>query len=82
MKKSITLIVKRGALRRFDRLKREAAELPVEVIWDRRRTERRASAAQSQRERRSNERRRQPTFTWEVADFAVVEERDEDESSV
>jgi hypothetical protein len=74
MKKSVTLIVKRGALRRFDRLKREAAEFPVDVMWDRRQGQRRNAASHSTPEKRKRERRQPPAFTWEVADFVVAED--------
>ena len=77
MKKAITLIVKRGALRRFDRLKRDTANLPVDVVWDRRLQERRAGAQPTGAERRQDDRRRQPSFTWDTAQFVAVE-RDED----
>lgn len=71
------LIVRRGALRRFDKLKRATAELPVKVTWDRRLEERRNSAANVARERRQQDRRQAPPFTWEVADFLVVARRDQ-----
>lgn len=77
MKKSITLIVKRGALRRFDRLKRETAGLPADVIWDRRIRERRVTHGTHDGDQRRTDRRGQMAFTWELADFAVVE-NDED----
>jgi hypothetical protein len=66
------LIVRRGALRRFDKLKRATADLPVEVSWDRRLADRRSSSTDVSRDRRQNERRQPPPFTWEVADFLVV----------
>ena len=73
VKPKITLIVRRGALRRFDRLKRDATELPVDVTWDRREQERRSAASKHVGGARKGERRRKPPFTWEVADFVVVE---------
>ena len=39
-KKPIGIVVRRGALRRFDSMTRKTAELPVEVTWDRRTEER------------------------------------------
>jgi hypothetical protein len=59
------IIVRRGALRRFDRLTRDASKLPVEVSWDRRVNEPEAPPG--------TERRRQPPFTWDTADFVVVD---------
>jgi hypothetical protein len=64
--------VRRGALRRFDHLKQKGADLPVEIKWDRRTTERRASSKGAGDERRTTERRQKPPFTWDVADFVVV----------
>ena len=61
------IIVRRGALRRFDRLKRDASQLPVEVNWDRR-------VSDADDPRRA-ERRGQPPFTWDTADFVVVERK-------
>jgi hypothetical protein len=70
------LIVRRGALRRFERLKRATADLPVTITWDRRLQDRRTSTADVARERRRKDRRRPPPFTWEVADFLVVAKPD------
>ena len=69
---TVTLIVRRGALRRFDRLVRDTRDLPATVIWDRRQGERRAASHTVAEERRTAERRRPVPFTWEVADFVVV----------
>jgi len=69
----VELIVRRGALRRFDKLKHATAELPVKLSWDRRIRERRASGSDVQRERRQTDRRKKPPFTWGTADFVVVE---------
>jgi hypothetical protein len=63
--------VKRGALRRFDQLKRKSAELPVEVKWDRRVGDRRGGSSPEGSERRRRERRQRPPFTWDAADFLV-----------
>jgi hypothetical protein len=71
-------IVRRGALRRFDRLKRAARELPVDVIWDRRRS---AEGLTSSAADTYPNRRQQPSFTWGTADFVVVE-KDEEEGLV
>jgi hypothetical protein len=47
--------------------------LPVEVSWDRRKGDRRTASHGVQAERRKNDRRKQPPFTWELSDFVVVE---------
>ena len=72
----LTFVVRRGALRRFDRLKQAAAEVPVDVIWDRRTVHRRMASAAANAERRRSERRRQPSFTWTLADFVVIQEEE------
>jgi hypothetical protein len=69
--KPITLIVRRGALRRFDRLKRDTADMEVDVIWDRRGTGRKTVDPKPPAARPSD-RRKRPPFTWEVADFVVT----------
>jgi len=84
-KKSVGIVVRRGALRRFDALTRKTADLPVEVSWDRRTANRRSSRepAPAAAELRAGDRRKPPPFTWEVADFVVVEapqEEDDDNS--
>lgn len=70
------LIVRRGALRRFDTLAKHAEGLPVKLTWDRRKGDRRGEdappvqpAAEAQR---VVERRQSPPFTWELADFVVA----------
>ena len=68
----IELVVRRGALWRFNALKKKTADLPVTVVWDRRQTDRRKSPGGVQGERRAADRRQKPPFTWEVADFVVV----------
>jgi hypothetical protein len=73
-KKPLGIVVRRGALRRFDALMRKTAELPVEITWDRRLEERRGSDETAGVERRSGDRRKRPPFTWEAADFVVVDE--------
>ena len=67
------IFVRRGALRRFDRLKKAAAAVPVDIQWDRRTDERRTAATSVSKDSRKTERRQQPPFTWKVADFVVVE---------
>ena len=71
----IELIVRRGALRRFDKLTQATKALPVKVIWDRRTAP--SSTAKPDAERRPGrpERRQQTPFTWTAADFVVVERR-------
>jgi hypothetical protein len=72
---TIEIVVRRGAMRRFDALKTRTSKLPVVVTWDRRTDERRdgGDAASVKRNRRHAERRRKPPFTWDLADFVVVE---------
>ena len=78
-KKPIDIIVRRGALRRFDKLKRQAEGLPVNVTWDRRLGDRRKPAeSKVSSERRASDRRKQPSFTWDLADFVVVEPEGEE----
>jgi hypothetical protein len=78
-KKPINIVVRRGALRRFDSLTRKTAELPVQITWDRRTGQRRTSDGTAGVDRRSADRRREPPYTWQVADFVVVDESDVDE---
>lgn len=66
----ITLVVRRGALRRFNKLQKETADLPVVVKWDRRRADR--DAPDEPARGPDEERRAQPSFTWELADFVLV----------
>ena len=69
------IVVRRGALRRFDTLKRKTSDLPVVVTWDRRQDERRASSGDVSTDRRRLDRRQKPPFTWELAEFVVVAPR-------
>ena len=69
----VEIIVRRGALRRFDKLQKTTTDLPVKLSWDRRLHDRRRSSSAIEREQRQEDRRRNPPFTWEVADFVVVE---------
>jgi hypothetical protein len=71
----VELVVRRGALRRFDKLKTAVADLPVKLTWDRRLDERRTETTDVGEERRKNDRRKQPPFTWDAADFVVVKKR-------
>ena len=75
---ALEIVVRRGATRRFDALKSRTADLGVVVNWDRRTEDRRAAAARSvrmevPRERRDSDRRQKAPFTWELADFVVVQ---------
>ena len=71
----IEIVVRRGAIRRFDALKTRTSKLPVVVTWDRRTNERRDKdeATGAKRKGRQADRRRKPPFTWDLADFVVVE---------
>jgi hypothetical protein len=70
--KPVTLVVRRGALRRFDRLKQATRELPAEVIWDRRAEARGADPGANVVEPKENRRKATPS-TWDLADFVVTE---------
>jgi hypothetical protein len=73
-KEPIEILVRRGAIRRFDALKTRTSKLPVVVTWDRRTGERRDEDTTAGAKRdRATERRRKPPFTWDLADFVVVE---------
>ena len=69
----VRMFVRIGALKRFHFLKKKTAELPVSVEWDRRRSDRR-DAADDSADPGTADRRGTPPFTWETADFVVVEE--------
>jgi hypothetical protein len=74
---STTIVVRRGALKRFDSMKKKTAGLPVELVWDRRvGGERRAESGPPEGNRRKTDRRQQPPFTWSLADFVVVPPQD------
>lgn len=73
---TVRIFVRIGALKRFHVLKQKTAELPVEVAWDRRRGERRGENAARSDDQRRTDRRTAPPFTWDAADFVVVEEPD------
>ncbi len=80
-KKPVGIIVRREALRRFDALARKTADLPVVVSWDRRTEHRRASGESAPVERRSSDRRKTPPFTWDAADFVVVDPAQEPDAT-
>ena len=69
---AVGIVVRRGAQRRFTALKQKTANLPAVVLWDRRQMDRRTSSQSPQIDQRKTERRRKPPFSWEVADFVVV----------
>jgi hypothetical protein len=69
----VRIFVRRGALRRYDALKRKSEGLPVTVLWDRRLGERRAEPAAPEGNRRRADRRQEPPFTWTAADFVLTE---------
>jgi hypothetical protein len=71
-KKPLDLIVRRGALRRFHKLKAQTVDLPVNVTWDRRQDDRRSDPNAVSMDRRAPDRRQKPPFTWVVSDFVVV----------
>jgi len=69
---AVELIVRRGALQRFDKLKKKTAALPVKLLWDRRQSDRRTASDEADSERRKIDRRKKPPFTWDLSDFVVV----------
>jgi hypothetical protein len=70
----VRMFVRIGALKRFHFLKKKTADLPVSVEWDRRRTDRQSDDEQGPSRSRGIDRRGAPPFTWDTADFVVVEE--------
>lgn len=66
------MIVRRGATPRFEALKKKTEHLNVEVVWDRRGGHAPDDAEAAERERRFKDRRGEPPFTWDAADFVVV----------
>ena len=68
----LRIFVRRGAIRRFNLLKRDAAGLPVSVEWDRRQRDRRPASTPADAEQPHSERRSDPPFTWTTAEFVVV----------
>lgn len=70
----LRIFVKRGALWRFHRLTRDARSLPISVEWDRRREDRRSSSTPVSDEQRREDRRGEAPFTWDTAQFVVVED--------
>jgi len=73
-RKPVGIVVRRGALRRFEGFTQKTAGLPVVVSWDRRQGDRRASSRPVEgADQRKTERREKPPFTWEAADFVVLD---------
>lgn len=72
MASRIQLIVRRGARDRFQKLKEKTKELPVTVVWDARKDDRRRGTADVAENRRGSDRRGTPPFTWDAGDFVVV----------
>ncbi len=68
------MIVRRGQLDRFLSLRDTFGREPIhaQVIWDRRKGERRASSETAPAERRRRDRRGAPPSTWTALDFLVV----------
>lgn len=66
------MIVRRGATPRFEALKEKTQHLNVEVVWDRRGKADPGDEAAAARERQFKNRRGEPPFTWDTADFVVV----------
>lgn len=73
MMAALRIFVKRGAIWRFHRLTRDARTLPVSVEWDRRREDRRASPIHFSDDQRRQDRRGAAPFTWDTAEFVIVE---------
>jgi hypothetical protein len=71
--KPVTLVVRRGALRRFDRLKEATRELPADVIWDRRLQRQGSEPPTAGGVQPADNRRKATPSTWDLADFAVAE---------
>lgn len=72
MSERILLVVKRGALRRYNTLRTKTSSLNVEVIWDRREGARRREERPTAANRRAGDRRNTDGYMWSVADFAVA----------
>jgi hypothetical protein len=75
--RAITIVVRRGARKRFKALEQKTADLPVVLSWDRREGERRTSTRDVP-DRRKRERRQDAPFSWTTADFLVVVPKQED----
>ena len=83
---SLRIFVRRGAIRRFDKLTAGAKHLDVPVEWDRRAARSGTESAKtSSPADPATERRLEPPSTWTLADFVLVEDGaqgSKDEASV
>ena len=70
----VRIFVKRGALWRFHRLTRDAKTLSVSVEWDRRLEDRRTAETPVPDDQRREDRRAVAPFTWDTAQFVVVQD--------
>ena len=68
---SLRIFVKRGALWRFNRLRRDAQKLAISVEWDRRKEDRRAAEAPVEEEQRREDRRGSAPFSTRCATRCV-----------
>ena len=68
----LRIFVRRGALRRFHRLTRDAKGLPVSVEWDRRTGDRSTDPPETSPAIESGDRRNDPPLTWTAGEFVVV----------
>jgi hypothetical protein len=75
---ALRIFVRRGAIRRFHRLTRDAEGLPVSVEWDRRQHDRRTESTPASIDQRGSDRRNAPPFTWDAAEFVVVNDPSEE----
>jgi len=71
---ALRIFVRRGALRRFHRLTRDAKGLPVTIEWDRRTGDRSAEppAVAPAADSTPGDRRSDPPLTWTAGEFVVV----------
>ena len=56
-------------------MQEKTKELPVNVVWDARKEDRRRASADVADDRRASDRRGKPPFTWDAGDFVVVEKK-------
>jgi hypothetical protein len=70
----LRIFVRRGALRRFHRLTRDAKGLPVSIEWDRRTGDRSTDPPKTAAaiESPATDRRSDPPLTWTAGEFVVV----------
>jgi hypothetical protein len=66
------MVVRRGAMPRFEALRKKTEHLNVQVVWDRREGDRPDDPVIAENNRRFKDRRGAPAFTWDAADFVVV----------